>query len=70
MGVVIVEEKGQFGVNLGRRIVINGDFATRPFSNYFGQDFIYRAIFFLCFSSHRQHCTATLLDAGYFYALS
>ena len=28
-GVVIVEGKGQFGMNLGRHIVTNGAFATR-----------------------------------------
>ena len=28
-GVVIVEGKGSFGVNLGRPIVTNGTFATR-----------------------------------------
>ena len=39
MGVVIVEGKGAvLGVNLGRPSVTNGDFATRLFSNYFGQD--------------------------------
>jgi len=30
---------GSFGVNLGRPIVTNEDFATRLFPNYFGQDF-------------------------------
>jgi len=29
--------RGSFGVNLGRPIVSNGDFATRLFPNYFGQ---------------------------------
>jgi len=29
--------RGSFGVNLGRPIVTNGDFATRLFPNYFGQ---------------------------------
>jgi len=38
-GVVIVEEEGAvLGMNLGRPIVSNGDFATRFFPNYFGQD--------------------------------
>ena len=38
-GVVIVEGEGRdcFGVNLGRPIVTNGDFATRLFANDFGQ---------------------------------
>ena len=31
-------ERAVLGVNLGRPIVTNGDFATRLFSNYFGQD--------------------------------
>jgi len=36
MEVVIVEGEGAvLGVNLGRPIVTNGDFATRLFSNYF-----------------------------------
>jgi len=40
-GVVIVEGKGAvLEVNLGRPIVTNGDFATRLFPNYFGQDFL------------------------------
>jgi len=40
MGVVIVEGEVAFlVVNLGRPIVSNGDFATRLFPNYFGQDF-------------------------------
>jgi len=39
MGVVIVEGNGQFwGVNLGRPIVTNADFATRFCPNYFGLD--------------------------------
>jgi len=38
MGVVIIKGRGSFGVNLGRAIVTNGDFATRLFPNYFGQD--------------------------------
>jgi len=39
MGVVIVEWEGLvFGVNLGHPIVTSGDFATRLFPNYFGQD--------------------------------
>ena len=29
-----------FWVNLGRPIVTNGDFATRLFPNYFGQDLL------------------------------
>jgi len=29
------------GVNLGRPIVTNGDFATRLFPNYFGQNLLY-----------------------------
>jgi len=38
---VIVEGEGAvLGVNLGRPIVINGDFATRLFPNYFGQDLL------------------------------
>ena len=38
-GVVIVEGEGAvLGVNLGRPIVTNGDFATRLFQNYVGQD--------------------------------
>ena len=38
--VVIVEGEGTvLGVNVGHHIVTNGDFATRLFSNYFGQDF-------------------------------
>jgi len=36
--VVIVEwERAVLGVNLGRPIVTNGDFAMRLFPNYFGQ---------------------------------
>jgi len=30
--------RGSFGVNLGRPIVTNGDFATLLFPNYFRQD--------------------------------
>jgi len=38
-GVVIVErEWAVLGVNLGHPIVTNGDFVTRLFQNYFGQD--------------------------------
>ena len=38
VGVVIVEGEGAvLGLNLGRPIVTNGDFATRLFLNYFGQ---------------------------------
>jgi len=38
MGVVIVEKEGAIlGLNLGRHIVTNGDFATRLFPNYSGQ---------------------------------
>jgi len=33
--------RGSFGVNLGRSIVTNGDFATRLFPNYFGQELIF-----------------------------
>jgi len=41
MGVVIVEGEGTvLGVNLGRPIVTNGDFATRLFPNNFGQYFL------------------------------
>ena len=29
-----------FGVNLGRPIITNGDFATRLFPNYFEQDLL------------------------------
>jgi len=37
-GVVIVEgERAVLGLNVGRPIVTNGDFATRLFPNYFGQ---------------------------------
>jgi len=36
--VAIVEGEGaDFGLNLGRPIVTNGDFATTLFPNYFGQ---------------------------------
>ena len=36
-GVVIVKGEGAvLGLNLGRPIVTNGDFATRLFANYFG----------------------------------
>jgi len=31
------EEGAVLGLNLGRTIVTNGDFATRLFPNYFGQ---------------------------------
>jgi len=31
-----------FGVNLGRPVVTNGDFATRLFRNYFEQDLLSR----------------------------
>jgi len=41
MGVVIVEgEEAVLGVNFGRPIVTNGDFATWLFPNYFGQDLL------------------------------
>jgi len=41
MGMVIVEGEGAvLGVNLGRPIVTNKDFATRLFPNYFGQDLL------------------------------
>jgi len=40
-------EIGSIGVNLGRPIVTNGDFATRFFPNYFGQDLF---LFFLFIS--------------------
>jgi len=33
-------EGAVLGVNLGRPIVINGDFATQMFPNYFGQDLL------------------------------
>jgi len=32
--------RGSLGVNLGRAIVTNGDFAARLFPNYFGQDLL------------------------------
>jgi len=32
--------RGSFGVDLGRPIEISGDFATRLFLNYFGQDLL------------------------------
>jgi len=54
--VVIVEgEMAVLGLNLGRPIVTNGDFATRLFSNYFGQDL-------LDFSPHR--CTVEACLTG------
>jgi len=54
-GVVIVEGKGQFwGLNLGRSIVTNGDFATRLFPNYFGQYLFTRRMPFLPPSQQRQ----------------
>jgi len=38
MGMVIVEGEGAvLGLNFGRPVVTNGDFATRLFPNYFGQ---------------------------------
>ena len=41
MGVVIVEGEGAvMGVNLGRPIIANEDFATRLFPNYFVQDLL------------------------------
>jgi len=44
MGVVIVKGEGTvLGLNLGRPIVTNGDFATRLFPNYFGHH-----LFILC----------------------
>jgi len=43
MGVVIIEGEGAvLEVNLGRPIVTNGDFATRLFPNYIGQDLLSR----------------------------
>jgi len=39
-GAVIAEGKGQFGVNFGHPTVTNGDFATRLFTDYFGQDLL------------------------------
>ena len=44
-GVVIIEgEEAAFGVNMGRPIVTNGDFATWLFPNYFGQDLFYNNV--------------------------
>ena len=41
MKVVIIEgEEAVLGVNSGRPIVTNGDFATRLFPDYFGQDLL------------------------------
>jgi len=41
MGVVFVEgEEAVLEVSLGRPVVTNGDFATRLFPNYFGQDLL------------------------------
>jgi len=40
-GVMIIEGEGTvLGVNLGHLIVTNGDFATRLFPYYFGQDLL------------------------------
>jgi len=50
MEVVIVEEEwAVLGVNLGRPIVNNGEFATRLFPNYFGQDLILNSCSFRSF---------------------
>ena len=68
-GVVIVDRNGQFGVNLGRLIVTNEDFATRLFPNYFGQDLlsVYRATLFsvIC---ERNSCYCFFF--AYVYCLS
>jgi len=40
--LVIFKDKGAvLGVNLGHPIVVNGDFVTWLFPNYFGQDLFY-----------------------------
>jgi len=45
MAVVIVEGEGAvLWVNLRRPIVTNGDFASRLFPNYFGQDLYYHSL--------------------------
>ena len=57
MQVVIVEREGAvLGVNLGRPIVTNGDFATRFFPNYFGQHLFYYFIIYAR-TAARQLCT-------------
>jgi len=44
-GVVIVEGEGAvLGLNLGRPIATNGNFATRLFPNYFGQYLLLSAV--------------------------
>jgi len=36
--------RGNLGMNLGRPIGTNGDFATRLFPNYYGQDLLLLAV--------------------------
>jgi len=48
-GVVIVEKEGAvLGVNLGRPVVTNGDFATRLFPDYFGQEWTCSVLLHVC----------------------
>ena len=54
-GMVIVEGKGAvLGLNSGRPIVTNGDFATRLFPNYFGQ---------YLFVDIREHAERSVTDS-------
>jgi len=49
MEVVIAERKGAvLGLNLGRPIVTNGDFATQLFPDYFGQYLFLIVLIFIC----------------------
>jgi len=53
--------RSSFGVNLGRPIVISGDFVTRLLPNYFGQDLFTFIIIVItgCASAAAQYYTAT-----------
>jgi len=64
-------ERGCFGVNLGRPIETNGDFATRLFPNYFAQD-LFRLLCFSFFyhllvTKHYQKriCQLSVKDDGF-----